>query len=329
MDLLRERLAALPGVTAVTAADPLPLDGTPNVGARWGREDALADPNRFQQGDLRWVLPGYFEAMGTRVVAGRAFTDADNVPEATLVVIDEPFARKAFPGESPIGKRFLARVRTNEPEWFEVIGVVEHQRATSLAADSREAMFFTDAVGGYGRAQRWAVRTERDPERLVSAVRAAVADIDATVPVAEVQAMSVLVDRARAPTRFALVLITVFAAIAAVLATVGLYGVLATMVRQRTAEIGVRMAFGAPRHSIFRLVVVQGARLGLAGIALGVLAAFGLTRLMNSLLVGVAPTDAATFATVAALFFTVAVAACVVPARRASALEPTAALRDE
>jgi putative ABC transport system permease protein len=326
---LRSRLSAIPGVTAVAAANPVPLDGTPNVGARWGREDALADAGRFQQADLRWVHPGYFEALRTPLVAGRTFTEEDNRPDAALVVIDERFAEKAFPNESPVGKRFLARVRTDEPEWFEVIGVVHHQRHVSLAADSRETMFMTDAVGGFARANRWIVRTDGSPERLIPAVRAAVANLDPLQPIADVQPMSVLVDRAAAPTRFALVLIGVFAGIAALLAAIGLYGVLATMVRQRTPEIGVRMAFGARRTSIVQLVLGEGLVLSAAGLGIGLFAAFALTRVMRSMLVGVAPTDPLTFAAMAVLFVVVATAACAGPALRAARLQPTAALREE
>ena len=160
-------------------------------------------------------------------------------------------------------------------------------------------------------------------------VRAAVASIDKTVPVAQVQPLTYYVGTARASTRFALVLIGTFAVIAVVLAGVGLYGVLSTVVRQRTAEIGVRMALGAQTGSIFSLVIGQGVALSLIGIGIGLVASWAMTRVMSSLLVGVAPTDPLTFVGVALLFFTIAVVACWIPARRAASLYPAIALRDE
>jgi predicted permease len=312
----------------VTAANPLPLDG--GVGnARWGTEEAVADASKFQQANVHIVLPGYFEALRTRLIAGRPLTDGDNRPTATGIVIDERLAAKAFPGQSAVGGRLLVRVRSPEPEWLEVLGVVAHQRHESLAADGREAIYVTDGFMGHGAAGRWAVRTSGDAARLTPQVRAAVAELDPRLPVAEVQPMEELVDQAMAPTRFALVLIGVFAVIAAVLAAVGLYGVLATGVRQRTAEIGVRMALGAPTGSIFRLVLGEGLRLSAVGAVLGVLAAVLLTRVMRSMLVGVGATDPATFATIAVLFFVIAALACWLPARRAAGLDPKIALREE
>ena len=328
MRQLRERLLAIPGVQAVTAANPLPLDG--GVGnARWGTEEAVTDASKFQQANVHIVLPGYFEALRTRLIAGRPLAEGDNRPTATGIVIDELLAAKAFPGQSAVGRRLLVRVRSPEPEWLEVLGVVAHQRHESLAADGREAMYVTDGFMGHGAAGRWAVRTSGHPARLTPQVRAAVAELDPRLPVAEVQPMEALVDQAMAPTRFALVLIGVFAVIAAVLAAVGLYGVLATGVRQRTAEIGVRMALGAPTGSIFRLVLGEGLRLSAVGAVLGVLAAVLLTRVMRSMLVGVEATDPATFATIAVLFFVIAALACWLPARRAAGLDPKIALREE
>jgi putative ABC transport system permease protein len=325
---LRDRLAALPGVRGVTVATPLPLDGQ-TVNARWGTEEAVTDPSKFQQANVHIVLPGYFEAMRTRLLAGRAFTEADDRQDATGIIIDRALAEKAFPGQPAVGKRLLVRVRSQEPEWLEVLGVVAHQRHETLAADGREAIFVTDGFMGSGLATRWAVRATGDPARLAPAVRAAVAELDPRVPVSEVQPMRALVDRAAAPTRFALVLIGVFAAIAAALAAVGLYGVLSTVVRQRTAEIGVRMAFGAGSASIFRLVIGEGMKLSAAGIALGVLAAWMLTRLMTSMLVDVRATDPATFAAIVVLFAAIAALACWLPARRAAGMDPTVALREE
>lgn len=327
---LRERIAALPGVESVSAANPMPLDGG-IANARWGPEAAAAEPDLFQQANVHFVLPGYFETMRTRLLAGRTFTEADNVFESRGVIIDEVLARKAFGAEPAIGRRLLIRVRSDEPETFDVIGVVAHQRHATLAAEGREAVFFTNGQADHGAANRWAVRFApgRDATALGPAIRAAVGEVDPLVAVSDVQPMQVFLDRAMAPTRFALLLIGCFAAIAALLAAIGLYGVLATVVRQRTAEIGVRMAFGAEPGTIQKLFVGEGVRLGLVGVGLGVLAALGLVRLMSSLLVGVAPTDPLTFASMAVLFMAIAAAASWLPARRAARLDPTAALREE
>jgi len=160
-------------------------------------------------------------------------------------------------------------------------------------------------------------------------VRAAIGEIDPKATLAEVQPMTDFVDRAMAPTRFAMLLFGIFAGVAVVLAGVGLYGVLSTVVRQRTAEIGMRMVFGAPRGSIFTLVIGEGLRLSAAGVGIGLLAAFGITRLMATLLVGVQPTDPITFVAITLLFFTIAAIACWLPAQRAAALDPAVALREE
>jgi putative ABC transport system permease protein len=325
---LRERLSGLPGVTAVTAANPLPLDGT-LANSRWGPEAAAGDPSKFQQANVHVVLPGYIESMRTRLIAGRTFTDADNRDSAKTIMIDRKLAAKAFPNESAVGKRLLVRLRGAEPELLEVIGVVDHQRHETLASDGREAIFFTDGYMGHGFANNWALRVTGDPGPLAPAVRAIVAEIEPRVPVSDLQSMEVLVDRAMGPTRFALALIGVFAIIAAVLAGVGLYGVLSTTVRQRTAEIGVRMAFGAPNRSIFGLMIGEGLKLSAAGVALGLIAAYLLTRIMSSMLVGVGATDPATFGAIVLLFFVIAGVASWLPARRAAGLEPTIALREE
>ena len=191
-------------------------------------------------------------------------------------------------------------------------------------------MFFTDGFAGFFRAGRWAVRVAGgDPLAFVSTLRAEVARLPGPPLVTDVQPMTILVERATAGTRFLLLLIGVFAGIAAVLAAVGLYSVLSTLVRQRTAEIGVRMAFGAARGTVFRLVVGQGLRLSAIGVLVGIPAALVLTQLMRSMLVDVRPTDPLTFFGIALLFLAITAAACGIPATRAARLDPTRALREE
>jgi putative ABC transport system permease protein len=330
---MQQRLAAIPGVTAVTAASPLPLDGL-DFNLRWGLPNAAEDASLFRQATAHFVIPGYFEAMRGRILAGHAFTSADNVNNATGIIIDDLLAAKAFPGmplSQVIGKQLFCRITTPEPQMYQVIGVAAHERHLSLAEPGREAVFVVDGSGGFGFAGRWAVRTSGDPARLASEVRRVVAAVDPLVPIGDLKPMSDYVDRAMAPTRFSLVLIGVFAIVAAVLAGVGLYGVLSTAVRQRTAEIGVRMAFGATAQSIFRLMIGQGMLLSAIGIAGGLVAAFALTGVMQraDMLVSIKPTDPLTYAAIALLFAAIAALACWVPSRRAASLDPNVALREE
>ncbi len=266
--------------------------------------------------------------MGTRLLAGRTFSEADQADSTLVVVIDDKLAGILWPGESAVGRRFLIRAVTPEPEWVEVIGVVEHQRAETLAADGPETVYFTDRyMGSFGGT--WVVKAGVDPAGLVSAIRQEVAALDPRIPVADVEPMTSYVEQARGPTRFALTLIGVFGLVALVLASIGLYGVLSYVVRQRTAEIGVRMAFGAEAGSILRLVVGQGLVLAAGGVALGLVAAVPMTGFMESMLVGVTPTDPLTFAAIASVFLGVAALACWIPARRAAHVDPVRALRDE
>ncbi|HET6893207.1 MAG TPA: ABC transporter permease [Pyrinomonadaceae bacterium] len=325
---LREQLDAIPGVNSVTASFPLPLAGGFSP-VRWGGADALEDQTRFQAADLQVVLPGYFEAMGTTLLAGRTFTQDDNSPDRNLLIVDQALAAKAFPNESAVGKRILFRVRTPEAQWGEIIGVVAHQRNTSLIEPGREQLYITDGYVNHQAASWWALRTDRDPASIAGAVREVVKRAGSETFINEMQPMDSRVTAAQAQTRFSLLLIGVFSTIAALLAGVGLYGVLATLVRQRTAEIGVRMALGAAPSRIFRLMVGKGLFLSAIGIGIGLAGAFALTRVLASMLVEVKPTDPVTFVSVAVLFMIIAMMASWIPALRAAGLDPTTALRNE
>jgi putative ABC transport system permease protein len=329
LELLREiqaRLRDLPGVESVTASIALPLSHRPQPMSQTARRDPPGGPSAANA-NYEQVMPGYFETLRTPLLEGRTFTEEDNAPGRRVAVIDDLLAARAFPGESAVGKRIL--VPWPNIPWVEVIGVTGHQRTASLADPGRETVYFTDGLAGVGVSRHWAIRTKGDPAALAPAVRAEIARIDKQLVVARMQPMDVLVDRDQAKTRFSLLLIGTFAAIAAILASVGLYGVLASAVRQRTAEIGVRMALGAAPAGIFGLVVGHGLRLGAAGIAIGLVAALALTRVMASMLVGVRATDPTTFAATAIVFLLIAAAASWLPARRAASLDPTEALREE
>lgn len=326
--LLRERLEAESGIQSATAAMPLPLTSVANHGP-YGREEALGQPDQLKQADLRIVLPEYFATMRTAVIAGRTLSAADESDSAAVVVVDRVLAEKTWPGESAVGKRMLIRLFTPEPIFVDVVGVVDHQRNGTLAAEGRETVYFPGRFAGSWNNMHWAVRTTGDPLRAVGAVRAVLAELDPLLPISRVQPMTEYVDGAMAPTRFALILIGIFGLTALLLASIGLYGVLAYAVRQRTAEIGLRMAFGARGTSILRMVVTEGLRLAFIGVVLGLAAALALTRVLGTLLVGVQPTDATTYAAVAALFLAIAALACYVPAWRATRVDPLVALRAE
>ncbi len=327
---LQQAFGSLSGVNAVTAMFPVPLGGRYGP-IRWGTEQALADASRFQAADPQVVLPGYFETMRSRVLAGRTFSDADNVTDRKFVIVDETLARKAFGGAAAaVGKRILVRVRTPEPEWVEIIGVVGHEAFTSLAEPGHEQVYFADAFFGFGNTAVWGLRSSAtaDPASLYSQARAAVAKIDSRAVVVNTTPMSEFVGQALAATRFQLLLISVFAVVAALLAAVGIYGVLSTVVRQRTAEIGVRMALGASSSNVFLLIVGQGLRWSAIGIAIGAAVSFGAARGLSAMLVGVQPADPATFAAVSLGFLCVGALAAWIPARRAAGLDPNGAMRN-
>jgi putative ABC transport system permease protein len=306
----------------------LPLAG-PFSPVRWGGAEAQSDPSRFQAADLQVVLPGYFEAMGTKLLAGRTFTEDDNQPDRNLLIVDQALAAKAFPNESAVGKRILFRVRTPEAQWGEIIGVVAHQRNNSLIEAGREQLYVTDGYVNHQAASWWALRADGDPAALAGSVREVVRGMGKETLINQLQSMDSRVVQAQAPTRFSLLLIGIFSAIAVILAGVGLYGVLATSVRQRTAEIGVRMALGAAPVRIFRLMVGKGLYLSAIGIAIGLVASFAFTRVLASMLVEVKPTDPFTFLSVAVLFLFISAMASWLPAVRAASLDPTTALRNE
>ncbi len=324
----RQALQAIPGVQSVSATRPLPLAGGFSP-IRWGNLDAGENANLYQATDFQFVLPGYFETMHIPLLAGRTFTEADNQPGRSVVVVDQELARKAFPHGDAVGKQILIRVATPQPVPVEIIGVVAHSRDESLAVPGREQVYFTDSYVGSGVVNNWVIRGGGNVAGLSQEVRATIKRLNPNLLVTGMQPMNALVATMQASTRFSLLLIGVFAVIALLLAAVGLYGVLATAVRQRTAEFGVRMALGSEPAGIFRLVVGQGLRLTVVGIVAGLMAAVALTRLISSLLVGVTPTDPVTFAAVVVLFFVIATLASWLPAWRASRLDPNAALREQ
>lgn len=324
---LEDRLRSIPGVQNVGGATGLPLHvvGPPN-GVQWSAEQIPADPN--YRIDLETVLPGYFEALHSQLLDGRTFSEADNVSGQALAVIDQSLAQKVFPNQSAVDRRICVYIP--DPTWLRIVGVVEHQRLHTLAHAGPEQIFITDGFAGIGISRQWALRTTGDPEKYAPLVRAVVKKFaPGRLAITEMQTMNTTINNEQSGTRFNLLLIGLFAGIAAILSVIGLYGVVSSVVRQRTAEIGLRMAFGAEPRSVVRLMIGQGLILGTIGIGIGLSASFGLTRFMTSMLVGIRPTDAATYTLVSALFLLVCVMACWIPARHAGMIDPVIALHEE
>ena len=323
-----EKLRAIPGVTQVSAAFPIPLLGIESSG-RYGPPEALSDGSLYGQADFRITQPGYFETMGTQLVEGRVFEESDFRDSTEVVVVDRKLARLLWPDKTAVGERMLIRLNTLDPVFVQVVGVVEHQRSDGIGAEGTEAIFVTNRYAGTNGDLYWTVRTTLDPTGLIPQVRAALGGMDANLPLADVRSMEERVGTAMSSVRFALVLIGVFGAIALFLAAVGIYGVLSFTVRQRTGEIGVRMALGANAGMILGMVVRQGMTLTTIGIVAGLVAGFWTTRLLGSLLVGVSASDPVTFAAMATLLMFAALGASYLPARRATLVDPATALREE
>ncbi|MCH7684496.1 MAG: ABC transporter permease [Gemmatimonadetes bacterium] len=334
---LYRRIEGLPGVQRVGGVVPLPLSGGDQyLVYSYGTSDATEEQWAQTKADYKAVLPGYLEAIGAQIVSGRFLSLADNQAGARrVVVIDEKLAERAWPDEDPLGKQLHVAVLAFDTSGFrtervpaEVVGVVRNIRAESLTDDGREAVYFPF---------RWfpwfplsmTVRTAGNPLALAPLIRREIEIMDPEVPMADIRLMDDYIAEAAAQTRFTLTLISVFAAMALVLASIGLYGVISYSVRQRTREIGVRMAFGADEKSIVRLVVRRGMALGLAGVGVGIVVAFVLTRTVSSLLYGVSAIDPVTFLAIPLVLVAVTVIASYVPARRATRVNPVEALRDE
>jgi predicted permease len=324
---LLKKLSALPGVQAAGAVTNLPLSNTESmtlfmVQGFANQTDQLVDS--------RLVTPGYFSAMGTRLVAGRFFGDSDTDGRPPVVIVNEAFAKRFFPGQSAIGKHFSFRDFGQETvkDWSDIVGVVADVRHSALE-ESPRAQVYSPLWQSDANSAFVAVRTALPPEKLARVIANVVKEIDPLIAAADLHTMRELITAAEGRRRFQTSLLAVFAAIALFLALMGLYGVMNYNVRQRTQEIGIRLALGARRRDVLRLVLLRGLWLTATGFALGIAGTFAFTRLIASLLFGVKPADPATFATAGFLFAAAGIAACFVPASKAINLDPLVALRHE
>jgi putative ABC transport system permease protein len=323
----------VPGVAAAGLTSQLPLSGDlDEYGVHFEPVAALAAEPDANRSGLRYaVTPGYFETMGIPLRRGRLLDGRDAGDAPPVAILGESFARRKFPGADPVGRRL--RVGPDDGPWSTIVGVVGDVRQTSLAAAVPDAVYIPTAQWRFPDRALWLVVRAApgggDPAALAPAVRAAVWSVDRDQPVVRVATMERLLAASAAERRFVLVLFEAFAGVALALATIGLYGVLAGSVAERTREIGVRSALGASRGAIVALVVRQGATLVAAGVTVGLAGAAAASRGLTSLLFGVSRLDPATYLAVVALLAAASLLACWIPARRASRVEPVVALRGE
>ncbi|HZV87375.1 MAG TPA: ABC transporter permease [Candidatus Binatus sp.] len=324
-----EKVRVLPGVEAAAVGTAVPLTDS------HGRADVTMEgmtapaPGNYPHPDVHIISPGFVETLGIPLLRGRTFTDADDEKAPLVGMINAMTAKRFFPKEDPIGKRFMfGHPSTDPPKWYTIVGVVGDTRLYGLANPARLEVYvpFRQNPRSY---MALVVKSGADPAALTSAIREAVQSIDKDQPLFAISTMKELVSNSVATRRMTLVLLGLFSGLALVLGAIGIYGVISYSVAQRTHEIGIRMALGAPRRDVFRLVVGQGLELAGIGIAIGIAGALGLARLMSSLLYGISATDFETFAGVSILLALVALLACFIPAQRAMRVDPTVALRYE
>jgi putative ABC transport system permease protein len=323
---LTERAAALPGVRSVGAINTLPLDGL-GIGSHFAVEGRPA-PSPEQRPLALWrsVTPAYFRTLGIPLLAGRELADSDRSTSPLVVVVNQTLARRFWPASSPLGGRLVLDL--NASRVVEIVGVVGDTKPDRIDAEDRPTIYSPYPQAPFST-MTLALRSSAPPVSLAPALLKEVRQLDPDQPVADIRPLEDLTNRAVSGQRFNTILLGIFAEIAFLLAAIGIYGVISCDVTQRTHEIGIRVAFGATSAHILELIVGQGALLAVYGIGAGLLAAGLLTRLMNSMLFGVSPLDAATFAGVSLLLAAVALAAAYLPARRAMALDPVTALRHE
>lgn len=327
-DRLREAVLAVPGVVGVGVASQLPLSGNMDTYGVRAQDRPLPNPELAPYADRYTVSHDFMQAMGIPLLRGRHFTQFDRDSAPPVVIVSEALAEEVWPGEDPLGRRI--RVGGGETPWREVVGVAANVRHSGLDTEVTLQVYIPQRQWIFADNQVVLVaRTAGDPAARAEAVRSAVRSIDPDQPVMRLATMGQVVARSTAQRSLALILFAVFAGVALLLAAAGIYGVLAGHVAERTREIGVRSALGATPVDIVRLVLMQGARLALLGLAIGLAGALGFGRVLSAMLYGVEAGDPMTLAMVSAVLAAVAVVACLVPAQRALRVNPATALRAE
>jgi predicted permease len=323
--LLESRLAALPGVEGVSSASITPMSGS--VGSMGiSIEGRPVSPDQNLAVDFNEAGPGYHELLGIPMVMGRSFDERDSAGTGPVAVINEAFARMFFDGQDPIGKRI--RNGADQP-WIEIIGVAKDYKLQKLTEPPPPHIDLPSSQSRYGQYGSVLLRTVTDPTLLLRPATQLVHEIDPAVTVSDAVALSSNVRESIAPARMAAALISVFGTVALLLASVGIYGVMAYNVSRRTREIGIRMALGARRSDVLLMIIMRGGLLALAGLAVGIACGRLASRLMASLLYGVGPGDSLAFAATTVFVLSAALLACYLPARRAAKCDPMTALRYE
>jgi putative ABC transport system permease protein len=325
---LLERVRALPGVRAAAFGTGVLQPLVTNSGVYTIEGVPLPPPEARVEYPVETVSPGYFETLGMTIVRGRGFTDADHADAARVVVVNETLARTGWPGQDPIGRRIRAGGETSKAPWMTVVGVIRDAHRADVTRPVRPELY-TCALQAASRTQTLLVRTIEEPSLIIDDIRREVRALDAQLPVFNATTLDAEMARTLTQPRFQAVLLASFAAIAVLLATIGIYSVTSHAVSQRTQEVGIRMAMGAARGDVLRMMLAQQQRPALAGLVLGVAGSLFLSRFVQTLLFGVSASDPLTFALVAAVLFVVAAIACWVPARRATRVDPLVTLRAE
>jgi putative ABC transport system permease protein len=322
-----ERIGAIPGVEQVALTGGLPMGGSMSVLAYQPDNKPEMPPNQQPLTHLVDVGPGYFQTMGIPVLRGREFTSQDAVLDPRSILVNEALARRDFPGEDPVGHRYsFGPGEDGKPRWIEIVGVVGNVRQYR-ADEAPVPIAYVPFTAVPSRAQNLMIRTAGEPMAVAGAVRAAVQSLDATLPVSPPRTLDEVVGASLTQRRFNMTLLMVFAAIALILAIAGIYGTVAYAVAQRTQEIGIRVALGATSREILGLVLAGALKPVFAGLAIGVIAALGLSRLLAGLVYGVSTTDPITFISLPVLLGVVAFLAGLLPAFRATRVDPLDALR--
>ena len=326
-DEVVRRIQALPGVRSVAVAGNLPF--TYNGDSMPIGVEGIPDPPPDQHPDViyRAIGPGYFSTMGIPLVRGRDFNDQDTLDTNLAVVVSEKTARHYWPNDDPVGKRIKNGSTTSDAPWRTIIGVVKDVRQNDFIAEPKMQMYFPYRQLRSLMPNALIVRTGVDPLSLAASVRNAIWAVDKDQTVANIDSMEHIVAGAVARQRFSMLLLAIFAAVALVLAAVGIYGVMSYSVAQQTREIGIRMALGAQRRDVLKMTVKQGLKLVGFGLLIGLVAAFVLTRVMASLLFGISATDPVTFISISLVLIAVAILANLIPAMRATRVDPMIALR--
>jgi putative ABC transport system permease protein len=319
-----EHLAVVPGVESVAGVNDLPFSGSRTSSSFDIEGVPPGSRDEARQADRRDISPGYFKAMGIPLLKGRWFNDGDNADAPLVAIINEDLARKYWPVRDPMGQR----LKIYDKDW-EIVGVVGNVKLLDLTQENTPEIYLPYTQSGSPPWMFFAVRSRVEVGSVIASVRNAVREVVPDEPLYDVRTMEERLAASTAPRRLNAWLLGIFAALALVLSAVGTYGVIAYSVAQRTREFGIRMALGAERGDVVRLVLGQGFGLTLLGVGTGLAGAAGLTRYLSSLLYGVRPNDALTFATVGVLLTAVALLACYIPARRATKVDPMVALRYE